>query len=442
MPPNPEVRELAAEVSQTTLGVKVRVWAQGADVQTALWATVGLRLLTTGVAASVPLLMGDVYPWLSPYSQDGFHFSLSGLTGPHPAYAIGDYLTQPWNRWDTGWYTLIAEHGYAKYGTTAFMPLYPLLLRLMGPFTGNNFVLAGLLVTTVAAFFAFLGLFRLAEDLFPARHLGRNTVFVVCLLPVSCILMAAYTEALFLALSTWSIVFALQKQWWPVALLGAGAALTRQQGILIGMLALPAIAVSVMRVLAAARTQESVPRLGRTIAALASPLTSALAPAVSYGLWAVALKMAGLPPAWTVMTAPRAWNLRVAWPWVGLWNDLLVIVSPASALHAHVLAVASACLDLGMALAALALLLALARKLPLGLTLYLAALWCTSLSKVASSGITASAGRYMLQLAPLCIAPAAWMAAGGGKRRIVWLALALPLSVLCLWAFTLYLWTP
>jgi hypothetical protein len=35
-----------------------------------------------------------------------------------------------WGRWDSGWFVSIAQHGYLDPGhSTAFFPLYPLLIR-------------------------------------------------------------------------------------------------------------------------------------------------------------------------------------------------------------------------------------------------------------------------------------------------------------------------
>ena len=51
------------------------------------------------------------------------------------------YLVRPWERWDTVWYLKIAEHGYTDYGSTAFLPLYPLLIRVVGTLLGGHVLL-------------------------------------------------------------------------------------------------------------------------------------------------------------------------------------------------------------------------------------------------------------------------------------------------------------
>src|SRR5690349_16948462 len=53
-------------------------------------------------------------------------------------------LLWPVVRYDVIWYMGIAEHGYAyKAGSTAFHPLYPLLMGLLGRLLGGHYLLAG-----------------------------------------------------------------------------------------------------------------------------------------------------------------------------------------------------------------------------------------------------------------------------------------------------------
>jgi hypothetical protein len=208
-------------------------------VRAALAATLGLRLLCSALAAALPLLWPGVYPWRNPLGPDHFHLARVAPGAAHAAPTLRDYLIGPWDRWDAAWFVDIARHGYASYGSSFFMPLYPLLIRLLAPPLGGDALAAGLLISTVAAFWAFLALYRLAERLAPGRGLGPTTLLVACLLPTAFFLMAAYTESLFLALALWAILAALDGRWWRAAALGALAALTRQQGIVLAALALP-----------------------------------------------------------------------------------------------------------------------------------------------------------------------------------------------------------
>ena len=70
-----------------------------------------------------------------------------------PMQPHGDSLLELWHRYDTAWYLKIAQSGYAKDdGSMAFLPLYPLLIRLFGRLFGND-LFAALLVSNISLFF-------------------------------------------------------------------------------------------------------------------------------------------------------------------------------------------------------------------------------------------------------------------------------------------------
>ena len=425
--------------SRATAGAalsRLRSWIERADVRAALAATIGLRLLCSLAAALFPVASPDLYPWADPFQADHFHLAHFSTPPPRPVYSLGDYLTQPWNRWDTVWYVDIARHGYTTFGATAFMPLYPALMRLTA--VGGGYIAAGLLISTVAAFFAFLGLYRLAGRMAPNRDLGPTVVLVCALLPTAFFLMAAYTEALFLALSVFAILAAVEGHWWHVAVLGVCGALTRQQGVLLAVLAAPPIAVWLWQDW---RVPGGGERLTGWLTRRGGLLAAATLPVLAYLAWIAALHVIlrqRMP--WDVLADPAAWNLRFAWPWQGLWADVSLLLQ-GGAPHGQPTSVAAGtALDLVMSLGALVALPLMHRRLAPGTWLYLAAIWWSSLSKVFVTGSTISASRYMLQVAPLCVVPALWLARGSGWRRLLWVGLSLVPLLLYLWAFTLYLW--
>jgi hypothetical protein len=331
----------------------------------------------------------------------------------------------------------IAQHGYQAYGSTAFMPLYPLLMSAATPLTLGSTIAGGLLVSTLAAFFCFVGIYRLADRLVPGRGVGPAAVAVTCLLPTAFYLMAAYTEALFLALATFAALAVLDRRWWHAALLGAAGALTRQQGVLLSLLPLPAFLLLGRDAVRASRSDGL---RGTRVRDLTALLAAVAAPIGAYLIWLGVLQLALEPMPWSVLADPRTWNLRFAWPWQGLWADVRLLFVPGDPLHNYTSMVASDFLDLVMSLGALALLVAAFRRLPLGLVLYVAAMWWVSLSKILAFGPTISESRYMLQLLPLCVVPAEWLVRRGGVRRLAWVGISVPLLVLCTWGFALYLW--
>ena len=98
-----------------------------------------------------------------------------------------------WGRWDGGWYLRIAEHGYVMpHTTTAFYPLYPLLMRAVGWVLGGHDLLAGIVVSLAACCVAFVLLYRLTTDLAGVDTANR-TVVALALFPTALFLGAVYS---------------------------------------------------------------------------------------------------------------------------------------------------------------------------------------------------------------------------------------------------------
>jgi hypothetical protein len=118
-----------------------------------------------------------------------------------------------WARWDGAWYSEIAAEGYATDASTAFFPLYPLLMRSFaelfgGPLSLGALSLWGVLISLVALPFALYFIYRIAEDGWGVQT-AKRTILIVCFFPTTFFLNAAYTESLFLALSAaslWAVV--------------------------------------------------------------------------------------------------------------------------------------------------------------------------------------------------------------------------------------------
>jgi hypothetical protein len=164
-------------------------------------------------------------------------FDPAGLTAPFGA--AGDVLVGPAARWDAVWYLGIALDGYEPDALrTAFFPLYPLLIRVLGAplalLAGDReaYLLAGMAVS-LAAFAAALWVVARLTALELGDDVARTTVWLVALFPTAWAFSAVYTESLFLALSAGSL-YAGRLSRWPVAgLLGLAAAGTRSTGVLL-----------------------------------------------------------------------------------------------------------------------------------------------------------------------------------------------------------------
>ncbi len=149
----------------------------------------------------------------------GVHFAASG----NPLLAV-------WGRWDAEHYIGIATNGYS--GTEpAFFPLYPLLIWFVGGLTGNHLI-AGLLISNAAAFFALLYLYKLVEHEYN-RQVAHRSVFYVSIFPTAIFFSAVYTESLFLFLSVASFYYIRERRWVAAGIFGYLAALTRVEGVLL-----------------------------------------------------------------------------------------------------------------------------------------------------------------------------------------------------------------
>ena len=151
----------------------------------------------------------------------------------------GDPLEPPgflnyWAHWDGAWYSQIATDGYGEKApaSTAFFPLYPLLVRL-GVAIGGGPALWGVLISLVSTFFALFFVFRIAEKLYDVRA-ARAATLALAFFPTAFFLNAVYTEALFLALTAGTFWAAyVRRDLLLAGLLGALAAATRNLGVLL-----------------------------------------------------------------------------------------------------------------------------------------------------------------------------------------------------------------
>jgi hypothetical protein len=136
-------------------------------------------------------------------------------------------------RYDAWLYDFIAERGYSlAEHTTSLHPLYPLLARLLLPFTAGNVPLALLIVSTCSCV-ALCVVFSRYVERFHGDAYATYATWLLLLLPPGFILLAPYTESTFLACAVGSVFAIRLRRWWLAGLLGGLAALTRQQGLVL-----------------------------------------------------------------------------------------------------------------------------------------------------------------------------------------------------------------
>jgi hypothetical protein len=185
--------------------------------------TAVLRVFYSAIAAAVS-------PFLHP---DTRAIQSNALTENLPApHGLHYALIGIWERFDTLWFLRIAEHGYDRPMAVIFYPLYPLAIR--GASWAMPPIIAALLISTIATFFFFWGLLRLAESELP----GTGKLYVLSLVvvwPTSFILLAGYAESLTLALVVWAVIFAREVRWGSATICGLLAGLSRPTGVLVAI---------------------------------------------------------------------------------------------------------------------------------------------------------------------------------------------------------------
>jgi hypothetical protein len=198
--------------------------AERAAVRDTLVALVASRLLVWLVAVVAAAVA-------SPDAGESARaFDAPGLT--HPYGGGVDDLFAPLARWDAVWYLSIAHHGYDG-ASTAFFPLYPLLVRALAPFGQPSALLLMGYFVSLLAFAGALFLLRRLAELELGAAAARRTVMLLAFFPGALWFGAPYSESLFLLLSVGAVYAARTGHW---AWAGACAALasgTRSAGVLL-----------------------------------------------------------------------------------------------------------------------------------------------------------------------------------------------------------------
>ncbi len=230
-------------------------------------------------------------------------------------------VTDVWARWDSVWFLRIAEHGYsaASGAASAFYPLYPGAVAVLGRVLFGHYVLAGILISLAAALGSFLLLHRIAEERLGADG-ARRAVLYLAFFPFALFLQAVYSESLYLLLTLAAFMLAERSRFLAAGAVTGLALLARPTGVAL----LPALALIAW--------QER-DRL-RALASLAvAPVLFAAYPLY---LW----QAEGDP--WAFLHAQRIWSrhLSPAGPLGGIWDGLRAgwagVEQLASGSHTHV----------------------------------------------------------------------------------------------------------
>lgn len=188
-------------------------------------------LITRGALFLMAPLAYLSLPKIDPVSQDFpplvDHRLSDAFTGiPH-------YLFDIWAKWDSVWFLQIAQYGYAADdNSTAFFPLYPLLIAIFKPLFFGHGVLAGIFISLACCLGAFY-LFYLLVEIDFGRDVARRSVFYLAIFPTSLFFQTVYSESLFLLLTIGCLYAARRNEFILAGIAGALATLTRSPGMLL-----------------------------------------------------------------------------------------------------------------------------------------------------------------------------------------------------------------
>jgi hypothetical protein len=160
------------------------------------------------------------------------------------------------------------EDGHPPMSNIAFLPLYPVIIRIISFVPGLTTVIAGLIVTGVSGLVAAVGLDRFGRRLVGGRAGGLVVVTLWATWPHSVVLEMPYTEALFVALAVWSMLALLDERWVTAGVLCLLAGATRSLGVALSAALIVSAALAVIRALRAGLGVPRRPVVGAVLAPL------------------------------------------------------------------------------------------------------------------------------------------------------------------------------
>ena len=349
------------------------------------------------IIIEVRLLLFAASLWLAPIGL------LSG-------YSLNDALISLWQQWDSNWYVSIAEAGYVSWGSQAFFPLYPLLIRLLA-LVIPSVHFAALLVANVAAVFGLLVFYLLTK-----RELGPTvawwSLMALLLFPSAYFFGAPYTESLFLLFSVGSFYLARQGRWRLAGIVGGLAALTR----LAGLILLPALLIEYWL-----QRREGV-RSAQQV------LWLALIPG-AFGVYLLLNFLSAGSPWHFLVLEQRIWNHRWSWPGLGLVS---LIQQPLAGTLSDI--IADRILYLVVAVITAVASLATFFRLRLSYAVFTG----FTLLIIYSTTVLSSSPRYVLGAFPIFMIIGQLLATT--RLRYVWLFISAALLIVMLGRYTAGLW--
>lgn len=194
------------------------------------WFIIGLFLVSRILLTMIGYASWRFFGSITTGSLEGvwqFSHDTSWLAHPSPLLSV-------WGHWDTKWYLKIAEHGYLgadRFGLV-FFPLFPLVSRIVGSFTGGDLYVAGLLVNNIAVITSLWYLYVFCKERW-GRDVALRAAKYLIIFPTSFYLSGYLTESLFVMLSIMTFYYAYKRQWVIAGPLAGLLAISRPVGVLV-----------------------------------------------------------------------------------------------------------------------------------------------------------------------------------------------------------------
>lgn len=349
------------------------------------------RLLFTLLGLSLYLL-GKVPLSADPITRP--YFGINPVTD-----GISGIILGVWQRFDAIHFQRIATFGYSDDALVAFLPLYPLITRVVSYIVRENVLLSAMLVSNISCVLLLITLNKwLAEEGF-SEDVSRRTLLYLLVFPTAFFLFVPYSESLFLLLAIISIREARRKNWARSSLAAFGASLTRLTGVCLVLV----IAVEIFR-----DNKWSISKTGWRIIYALSPLVAQ----VALQIWQ---RLSYFPS--TVELQGIYWNRFLAFPWQGILLTIERMVSGDALAIEYV--------DLGILFVMLGLGLVLIKHLSLTYRVYFWSFLLLNLSQVRIGQPLSGQARFSITLIPAFVLMALLVRNNWQNRAIVYPSIVL-----------------
>ncbi|HSP75622.1 MAG TPA: hypothetical protein VLO31_05350 [Cryobacterium sp.] len=166
---------------------------------------------------------------------------LANVQGANPWTAASPGYAAFANMWDARWYNIVAVAGYPQAlpltaggeiaeNAWAFMPGYPVVVRLLMELSGAQWEPVAVVVSLAASLGAALLFYKLIRTV-QAHSVALFAVVLFCVAPLSPVLQFGYAESMYLFLLTLALLLLLQRRYVPLFPVIAVMALTRPSGL-------------------------------------------------------------------------------------------------------------------------------------------------------------------------------------------------------------------